>query len=151
KADEQRSRAELLAYAEKLAVAQSEWRQNNGARALELLEECQWNLRGWEHRHLWALFHSNQRILRGHTDWVTVCAWSPEGKRVLSGSHDRALRVWDAQTGQIVLTVKDSAGRVNCCAWSPDSKRLLSGNEDRTLSVWDAEKGQELLFLQNHT
>jgi len=41
-ADKQRDRAELLVYAGKLALAQREWQDNNGARAIELLGECQW-------------------------------------------------------------------------------------------------------------
>ena len=34
--------------------------------------------------------------LKGHTDWVSSVAFSPDGKRLVSGSHDKTLKVWDA-------------------------------------------------------
>jgi hypothetical protein len=59
-------RAEGLVYAGKLAQAQRQFEDGNGAVALDLLSECQWDLRGWEHRHLWTRFNSKQTFL-GHT------------------------------------------------------------------------------------
>ena len=70
RANEQRDRAELLVYAGKLAQAQLMWKDDKGAEALGFLDECQWNLRGWEHRHLWTLYNSNQVTFRGHIDMV---------------------------------------------------------------------------------
>src|SRR5687768_11312032 len=61
RAEQQLRRAEMLVYQGKLALAQREWQANDTARAIELLDECQWNLRGWEHRHVWTLVNSNQR------------------------------------------------------------------------------------------
>ncbi|MFY0528942.1 hypothetical protein ACN28I_39240 [Archangium gephyra] len=36
----------------------------------------------------------------GYASTVTACAWSPDGLRLLSGSDDKSLRVWDATSGQ---------------------------------------------------
>jgi eukaryotic-like serine/threonine-protein kinase len=87
-ANKQRDRAELLVYAGKLAQAQLMWKDDKGAEALDLLDECQWNLRGWEHRHLWTLYNSNHVTFRGHTAQVNSVAWCPDGKRIFSGSGD---------------------------------------------------------------
>ena len=58
------------------------------------------------------------------------------------------MKVWDAQTGQELLTLKDTYGSV---AFSPDGKRLASSSVDgRTVKVWDAQTGQELLSCKGH-
>ena len=38
--------------------------------------------------------------------WCTSVAFSPDGKRIVSGSNDKTLKVWDAATGQEMLTLK---------------------------------------------
>ena len=40
-----------------------------------------------------------KRTLSGHSNWVTSCSFSPDGASVLSGSHDKTLKIWDAATG----------------------------------------------------
>jgi len=46
--------------------------------------------------------------LRGHSGEVTSVAFSPDGKRIVSGSRDSTLKVWDAQTA---LALTKTAGR----------------------------------------
>ncbi len=43
--------------------------------------------------------------LKGHTDFVHCVAFSPDGRRIVSGSIDRTLKVWDATTGQEMAVV----------------------------------------------
>ena len=40
--------------------------------------------------------------LRGHTNFVTSVAYSPDGKHIVSGSEDLTVKVWDSQTGKEV-------------------------------------------------
>ena len=78
-------------------------------------------------------------------------AFSPDGRRIVSGSEDQTLKVWDAETGQETLTLKGHTGSVYSVAFSPDGRRIVSGSQDGTLKVWDAETGQETLTLKGHT
>ncbi len=148
-------RAEGLVYAGKLALAQSAWREQNARLAYRYLEDCQENRHTWEHRHLWTLFSSNQQTLEGHTDTVFSVAVSPDGSRIVSGSWDKTVKVWDAETGLEVLSLKGHTGSVSCVAVSPDGTRIVSGSEvwgePGELKVWEASKGQEFLCLKGHT
>ena len=37
--------------------------------------------------------------LKGHSGTVNSVSFSPDGKRIVSGSYDNTLKVWDTQTG----------------------------------------------------
>ena len=49
---------------------------------------------------------------------------------------DNTLKVWDAESGQEILTLKGHSGWVTSVSFSPDGKRIVSGSEDQTLRVW---------------
>ena len=57
------------------------------------------------------------------TDGVSSVAFSPDGKRIISGSGDNTLKVWDATSGQETLTLKGHTGCVMSVAFSPDGWR----------------------------
>jgi WD40 repeat protein/tRNA A-37 threonylcarbamoyl transferase component Bud32 len=78
--------------------------------------------------------------LKGHTGRVNSVAFSPDGKRIVSGSHDKTLKFWDVTTGQETLTLKGHAKPVYGVAFSTDGKRIASGSEDQMLRVWDASR-----------
>jgi WD40 repeat protein len=51
---------------------------------------------------LWGRVDEQKCTLRGHSDWVRSVAYSQDGKLIVSGSHDRTVRIWDAATGEEV-------------------------------------------------
>jgi WD40 repeat protein len=55
----------------------------------------------------------------------------------VSGSGDKTLKVWDAQTGQEPLTLKGHSDAVTSVSFSPDGKRIVSGGWDQTVKIWD--------------
>jgi hypothetical protein len=88
--------------------------------------------------------------LKGHTGEVRSVTYSPDGKRIVSGSADKMLKVWDAQKGQELLCLKGHTAQVSSVAWSPDGKRIVSGSSDCTLKVWVADTGKEVRSLKGH-
>ena len=75
--------------------------------------------------------------LKGHSEDVYSVSFSPDGKRIVSGSEDNTLKVWDAQTGKETLTLKGHSSSVNSVSFSPDGNRIVSGSTDKTVKVWD--------------
>src|SRR5436190_483759 len=82
-------------------------------------------------------------VFEGHIGIVTSIAFSPDGKQIASGSWDKTIRVWDAQTGQVVSgPFEGHTDYVTSVAFSPDGKQIASGSWDKTIRVWDAQTGQ---------
>ena len=74
----------------------------------------------------------------GHHAAVTALAWSPDEKRIASGSGDRTVQVWNSATGGNVLTYRGHSDALYAVGWSPDGKRIASGSADQTVQVWGA-------------
>ena len=85
-----------------------------------------------------------------YLDWVASVAFSPDGKRLASGSRDKTIKLWDTVTGTELFTLKGHLDTVYSVAFSPDGKRLASGSGDNIIKIWDTAKGKELLTLKGH-
>ena len=79
-----------------------------------------------------------------HKDGVTAVAFSPDGRRVLTGSWDNTAVLRDAQSGQILHTWNHEQD-VNAVAFSPDGRQVLTGSWDNTVVLLDVQSGETLL------
>jgi serine/threonine protein kinase len=80
----------------------------------------------------------------GHTDWVLSAAFSPEGQRLLSGSKDKTVRLWDVTTGQETARFEGHTDKVWSVLFTPDGRFVVSGSADRSVRLWDINSGREL-------
>jgi WD40 repeat protein len=87
--------------------------------------------------------------LRGHNSRVTSVAFSPDGSKIISGSYDRTIRVWDARTGAEMLPpLRGHDSSIYSVAFSPDGLKIISEEFDQTTRVWDTSTGVELPCTQ---
>jgi WD40 repeat protein len=76
-------------------------------------------------------------VVDGHKADVTSVAFSRDGGRLVSGSDDRTVRIWDAETGKPMgEPFQGHTGWVLFVAFSPDGKRVVSGSADQTVRIW---------------
>ncbi|KAF5330209.1 hypothetical protein D9611_010552 [Ephemerocybe angulata] len=95
-----------------------------------------------------------QQVLTVNTgNGILSVAFSPDSKYFASGGWDGDIRVFNAQTGQVVVgPFKGHTNNLNSVAFSPDGRKIASGLEDKTVRVWDAQTAQLALEpLTGHT
>ena len=81
---------------------------------------------------------------------ISSVAISPDSKRIVSGSWDTMIRVWDLESGRELRTLVGHSQNIRSVAISPDNKLIVSGFNDKTIKVWDLESGRELRTLVGH-
>eukprot|EP01048_Picozoa_sp_COSAG05_P019263 COSAG05_NODE_2972_length_2450_cov_68.754573_1_plen_651_part_10 len=100
--------------------------------------------------------------LIGHSDAVSSASFSPDGTKVVSGSGDQTVRIWDAVTGECEQTLEGHSDYVLSASFSPDGTKVVScsgddfaillGTEsDKTVRIWDAVTGECEQTLEGHS
>jgi WD40 repeat protein len=100
--------------------------------------------------YLWSQNGSLQTILRGHSQPVWSLAVSPLGDRLISGSEDKTLRLWELETGQCLAQFKGHTSRIWGVAWTPDGNEVISASGDRTLRIWSIDNREARATLTGH-
>ena len=81
-----------------------------------------------------------------HNGGFCSAAFSPDGTKIVTGAKNKTACVWDATTGQKLLTLQH-ADWVRTATFSPDGKKIATSGDDKISRIWDADSGKELCKL----
>jgi WD40 repeat protein/tRNA A-37 threonylcarbamoyl transferase component Bud32 len=151
RAETREAEARRLLYVANMNLAQEAWEQNHVGRLRELLVETQaFPERGFEWYYWQHQTHIALLTLKGHTNATSSVAFSPDGRRIVTGGGDNTAKVWDAATGKELVTLRGHTNWVIYAAFSPDGQRVFTGSSEAA-KVWDAATGNELDTFDAHT
>ncbi len=106
-------------------------------------------IRGWEWRYFWKLCQGESlETWRGHSNFVSALAISPDGKTLASASWDETVKLWDLNTGRPVKTLRECPGHLNSVSFSMDG-RLLAAGSDAVVTVWDLAADKVLTTIKS--
>jgi F-box/WD-40 domain protein 7 len=80
------------------------------------------------------------KVLKGHTKAVYCVQFVAHGKRLVTGSADKKIKIWDlesatdASSKKAAVTLKGHSGSVKCIHANPNM--VFSGSSDHTVRLW---------------
>ncbi len=96
-----------------------------------------------------ATGHKPVRTLKGHKKAVESVAFSPDGTKIASGSHDSTIKLWDVQSGELLNTFKGGKDAVESVSFSPDGTMIASGSYDWTIKLWDVQSSTLVSVIED--
>jgi WD40 repeat protein/DNA-binding SARP family transcriptional activator len=95
---------------------------------------------------VWSV-EDGRLVARIRQQQVNALAFSPDGRRLVTGSLGGNVDVWEARTGRQLDSLSGNLGQVLDLAFSPDGNRVATSSTDGTVRLWDPRTGQQILTL----
>ena len=76
---------------------------------------------------------------------------NPFGDKIVTGSFDKTAKLWSAETGELLHTLKGHSTEIVCLSFDPHGQVVATGSMHSTAKLWDVQRGVELCSLLGHT
>jgi len=76
--------------------------------------------------------------LEGHNGSILAIDFSPDGKRIITVSNDKTVKMWSAE-GELLDTFTEHEGAVTACAFSPDGVFFATGDRSGVVHFWSSD------------
>jgi WD40 repeat protein len=89
-----------------------------------------------------------------HESEVYTASFSPDESLIVTASADKAARLWNRNSGELLYTLRGHVGAVSSAVFSPDGKLVVTASydkKDKLAILWDAGSGRKLRELSGHT
>jgi len=75
----------------------------------------------------------------GHKGKVTSLAFSPDSRRIVTGSWDETVREWDVASGKELKSMSWKIGKISSLSYAPDGTRIAAGSTAGKVIIWDVD------------
>ena len=116
-----------------------------GVAAVALSPDGKYLASAGENVRVWVM--ATSKLARLISVSATALAFSPDGKTLASAGRDRAIHLWDAESGKEKGQLKGHKHGILGLAFSPDGKTLASGDTQATVRIWDVEAARETQMI----
>ena len=86
------------------------------------------------------------RLIEAHSMALHSLAYSPDGHILASGGREGLIKLWDPESGKLLLTLKTSDTSHNSprgLSFSPDGRRLACVTQSGLVSLWSVSTGEQ--------
>ncbi|KAF5382390.1 hypothetical protein D9757_009799 [Collybiopsis confluens] len=87
-------------------------------------------------------------IIAPHPRYVPSDLFVTDGSKIVSGSDDMTVCIWDAIAGKQLAQFGGHSDEVTSAAFSPDGSKIVSGSDDKSVHIWDVVAGQQHTLAQ---
>jgi WD40 repeat protein len=84
-------------------------------------------------------------VQQGHSANALCVAWSPDGRRAISGDEVGIVKVWDVFNGKELYTIyAHPRSWVSAVAYLPDGEQFVTAGTDSMVRLWDSKTVSEV-------
>ena len=99
---------------------------------------------------MWRPEDGSLHSLGGHGTRVSSLAFSRDGSRLVTGSSDMKIFLWDAERGVVLRELGEHNGPVRAVRFSAEDEIIATAGDDQVIQLWDAREGKLLRRLPGH-